>query len=71
MSDYTSYMKYLMLKDMLEKDPQKKDLILKQSLQLDRIEKQTRPNFIRGVGENIAGNAIYGGLLYILRRLLR
>ncbi len=65
------YLKYLQYKKMLEKDPVKKDLLLKQSLQLDRIEKQTKPNYLRGIGENLVGNAIYGGLLYIIRRILR
>lgn len=65
------YLKYLRYKEMLEKDPAKKDLLLKQSLQLDRIERQTKPNYLRGIGENLVGNAIYGGLLYILRRILR
>lgn len=66
----SDFLKYLLYKEMLEKDPGKKDLLLKQSLQLDRIEKQTKPNYLRGIGENVAGNAIYGGLLYILRRIL-
>ena len=38
------YLKYLRYKEMLEKDPGKRDHLLKQSLQLDRIEKQTKPN---------------------------
>ncbi len=71
MSNYHSYLKYLMLKDMLERDPHRKDLLLRQSSQLDRIERQTRPNYIRGIGENLVGNAIYGGIIYILKRILR
>lgn len=68
---YSRYLKDKMLRDWLDKNLKEKDFLINQSQQLDRIEKQTQPNYLRGIGENIAGNAIYSGLLYILKRLLR